>query len=213
MRLDLGPVHLLLHLVRHQHQEHVGPLHRRGNAHHLETVATGGLGVAVFDIADDHLEPGVAQVLRLRVPLAAVTERRDQLPLKGPKIGILLQVQSVTFRFLLHFSILSSAEQQRRVRGSPSCHTPRAVSASRSRAAFALPTPVAFLYGVDREFRGYGRMRIAAAILVVGGILLLISWAPAEGSRQSSSATILREPCGVWSAEVADWSPRGERRE
>ena len=117
------------------------------------------------------------------MPLAAVTERRNQLPLKGCQIGVLLQVQPVTFRFLLHFCILSSAEQQRRVRGNPSCHTPRAVSASRSRAAFALPTPVAFLYCVYREFRGYGRMRIAAAILVVGGILLLISWAPAEAQQ------------------------------
>ena len=57
------------------------------------------------------------------------------------------------------------------------------MSASRSRAAPALPTPVAFLYCVYREFRGYGRTRIAAESLVVGGILLLFSWAPAEAQQ------------------------------
>ena len=120
VRFDLGPIDRLLYLVRHQHQQHVGAPHRGGDAHHLEPVVAGRLGVAVVDVADDHLEPGVAQVLRLRMPLAAVPERCDQLPLQGREIGILLQVQSVAFRFLLHFSILSSAEQQRRVRGSPS---------------------------------------------------------------------------------------------
>ena len=111
---DVVEVELALQLVGQQNQQDVRAPDRLGDAHHLEAVVARGIRVAVLDVADDDVQPGVAQVLRLRVALAAIAQGRDQLALQVFEIGVLRQVERVTPGLrLLHSS------------------TPRAVAPSR----------------------------------------------------------------------------------
>ena len=108
MGLDLVEVDLPLMLVGQQDQEDIGTSNGVGDAHHLEAVLARGFRVAVFDVADDDVQPGVAQVLRLRVALAAIAQGRDELALQVFEIGVLFQVERVTPRLaLLHPSPLA----------------------------------------------------------------------------------------------------------
>ena len=100
---DVVEVDLALQLIGQQHQQDVRAPDRLGDAHHLEAVVARGLRVAVLDVADDDVQPGVAQVLRLRVALAAIAQGGDQLALQVFEIGVLLQIERVTpGRRLLH---------------------------------------------------------------------------------------------------------------
>ena len=105
---DVVEVDLALVLIGQQDQEDIGTSNSVGDAHHLEAVRARGFRVAVFDVADDDVQPGVAQVLRLRVALAAIAQGRDELALQVFEIGVLLQVERVTPRLaLLHPSLLA----------------------------------------------------------------------------------------------------------
>ena len=101
---DVVEVDLALQFVGQQDEEDVGPPDRFGDAHHLEAVVARRLRVVVLDVADDDLQPGVAQVLRLRVPLAAIPQGCNQLALQVSEIGVLLQVERVTLGLLLRHS-------------------------------------------------------------------------------------------------------------
>jgi hypothetical protein len=69
------------HLVGHEHHDDVGLGGRLGGLHHLETrgLGLGPRGSALAQ-ADDDVDAAVAQVVGVRVPLAAVSDDGDFLP-------------------------------------------------------------------------------------------------------------------------------------
>ena len=90
--LDLGMVYRHLQLIRDQHEKNIRPLHRLRNRNDFKTVGPRYIGVAIFLISDDDVEAGVAQVLRLGVTLAAVSNRSDQSVLNDAEIRVLFEI-------------------------------------------------------------------------------------------------------------------------
>ena len=88
--LDVLLVGIGLQFVRDQHHEHVGPLGGIGDAHHLEPGAFGllGRGRTRTQRDDDFGDAAVAQVLRMRMALAAIADDGNFAGLDDVEIGI-----------------------------------------------------------------------------------------------------------------------------
>ena len=90
-RLNRGLVEISLCLVRSQNLDPVRTLGRFRRGEHGEAVRIGLLRARPARVqTDDYVEPAVAQVLRLRVPLAAVAENTDCLAFKCGRISVVL---------------------------------------------------------------------------------------------------------------------------
>ena len=86
---DVVAVDRPLVLVGRQDHDQVGPLGRVGDAENLEAVflsLRGGLRAVLQP--DLHLDTRVAQVLRVSVPLRAVSDDRDLLALDEGDVGV-----------------------------------------------------------------------------------------------------------------------------
>ncbi len=71
-------VHGRLHLVRQEERHDLGALHSLLRRQHREAFRLGcGAGRAALAQADLHLDPGVAEVERVRVTLASVADHGD----------------------------------------------------------------------------------------------------------------------------------------
>ena len=95
VRGDVGLVQRALDVVRNEDHHDVGGLDCVGCLHDCQT---GGLdlcaALAVCREAHNHVEPGIAQVQRVRVALAAVADNGDFLALEGGDTAVLLVVTS-----------------------------------------------------------------------------------------------------------------------
>jgi hypothetical protein len=94
VRGDLVAVQVTLHLIRRQDHDHVGALDGLGDGGDREALVLrlrprGG----ALAQADGHLDAGVAQVQRVRVPLAAVPDDGDLLPLDDRQVGVVVVEQ------------------------------------------------------------------------------------------------------------------------
>src|SRR6476660_4744938 len=92
--LDRLLVDLALDLVRREDHDQIGLPGGVGNRDDLEAV---GLGLcpalAALGQSDDHLHPAVAQVLGMRVTLAAIADDRDRRAHEWVKAGVLIVVK------------------------------------------------------------------------------------------------------------------------
>jgi hypothetical protein len=92
----VGAVDVGLQLVGRQHHDDVGPLGAVGRAHHREARALGLLdrGRARLQRYAHVLDARIAQVHRMGVALAAVTDDQDLLALDQVHIGIAIIVDT-----------------------------------------------------------------------------------------------------------------------
>jgi hypothetical protein len=89
VRLDLLVVGLRLLLVRREDHDDVGRPRRLGDGEDLEPRALGlPPGVAPLAEPDHDVVAGVLQVVRVRVPLAAVADDGDPLPLELRRVRV-----------------------------------------------------------------------------------------------------------------------------
>ncbi len=93
---EVGLVDIGLQLVGRQHHHDIGPFGGFRHGHDLEAFAFGLLGRrgAFAQRHDDVLDPGVAHVEDVGMPLAAVSDDRDFLALDQIKIGIPIVVDA-----------------------------------------------------------------------------------------------------------------------
>ena len=90
---DLGVVDLRLDLIGQQNLDHIGGPGGFGCRNRIEPVGLGHLVVpGALQLADNHVEAAVTQVLRLSVPLAAVTDNRDLALFENRGLGVLIVV-------------------------------------------------------------------------------------------------------------------------
>ena len=89
---DIPIEHLGHHLIRHQQEVVVGPLHRAWNLVGLEPVGHGLLVGSIADIADDDRGAPVAHVQRLRSALVAVAQDADRLALQQGQVARIIEV-------------------------------------------------------------------------------------------------------------------------
>ena len=96
VRGDLMLVDAALQLVRGQDHDRVGPGGGGGDGHHLQPLGLGLLGRAGAGAQrhGDVLHPGIAQVQRVGVPLAAIAYDGDLLVQDAGNIGVAVIVDA-----------------------------------------------------------------------------------------------------------------------
>ena len=82
VRLDIFLVDLALNVIRHQHHDDVGCFRGIRNRENFQPGGFRfGFALAAFRQADNRIQAGIAQIQRVRVPLAAVADNGDCLAL------------------------------------------------------------------------------------------------------------------------------------
>jgi hypothetical protein len=90
---DLGVVDGLLSGVGNEDHHHVGGLHGVGDIRDLETRLLGEpAALGAWRQPDDHIDPALVQVQRVRMPLAAIPDDRDRLPSQCRRIRVVVVV-------------------------------------------------------------------------------------------------------------------------
>ena len=80
-----------LHLVGRQDDDEVGLLDGVGHVEHAQALGLGlGAGLRALGEPDAHVDPGVAQVQRVGVALAAVSDDRDLAALDDGQVGVVV---------------------------------------------------------------------------------------------------------------------------
>src|SRR5947208_13528606 len=93
MRLDRGPIRIALHFVREQDVDDVRRLRRLFGRYRLEAVLDRQVMIrAARALADDHIHTTIAEILCLRVSLAAVAQDGNRLAFEERKIGVVVVV-------------------------------------------------------------------------------------------------------------------------
>ena len=85
-----------LQFVGREHHHHVGPFGGLGDLHDLELLAL-GLRDALRALAQRHrhvLDPGIAQVERMGMALAAIADDDDLLALDQVQVGVAIVVDT-----------------------------------------------------------------------------------------------------------------------
>ena len=83
VRRDFVVVEVGLDVIRHQDHDGVGSLGGIGGRHHLQARGFRLLPALAAGVqADDNVEPGIAQVQRMRVALASVADDGDRAALQ-----------------------------------------------------------------------------------------------------------------------------------
>ena len=86
---DVGGVEIGLDVIGYQDHHHVGGLGGFGRSEHGEPGGVGfGAALAFGGQADNDVEPGVAQIQRVRVALAAVADDGDFLAFEGVDVSV-----------------------------------------------------------------------------------------------------------------------------
>ena len=93
MGLDIPFVHGSLMFVRQQDHDHVGLFGGLGGGKGLEAVLLGKLVIGTAGaLADDDVDARIAQILRMGMALAAVTEDGHGLALEHVEVGVLFVI-------------------------------------------------------------------------------------------------------------------------
>ena len=103
MRRDVALIQVALHVIGNQHHHDVGCLGGIGRRQHAQPGRFGlGAALARFRQAHHDLQAGIAQIQRMRVPLAAVADNPDGLTFEEADIAVLFVV---TLRHLFKNSV------------------------------------------------------------------------------------------------------------
>jgi hypothetical protein len=95
VRLDVLLVDGLLRRVRHQEHDHIRVGDGLGDAGDPQLRRLGQRpALGALRQPDDHVEPGIAQVQRVGVALAAIPDDRHHLALEGRRIDVVVVVHA-----------------------------------------------------------------------------------------------------------------------
>ena len=99
VRMQMIGVDLGLQLVGREHHHHVGPFGGLGHFHDLELLGLGLLD-ALRILPQRHgnvLDAGIAQVERVRMPLAAIADDGDLFPLDEIEVRVTVVINTHRF--------------------------------------------------------------------------------------------------------------------